>query len=567
MSDRQKISRKKGTASNSSNPSLAPKIPSLATSVHDSASESHQTIPKTAQLETSQEFEKAAEEQENQENISLKESSLGNFNILERAAIFRPQETIQRQELAEDKQEQSKVVQRKLNAEELEDKQQEELSPLYQAFQFQGNEENKLDKPIESFNYLENISITRPKQNIQRQELLEDKQEQSEVIQNKLNVSESEDKQSELSPLSQAFQYQGNEENKLDKPIESFNYLENISITRPKQNVQGQEITEGIQGKQNQQVGNALSSGKEEKNPTSPQETADGKVETPSKEETNTASTNSGETPQNHQEVTPQAPGNQEINQESNITVPETTSQSTAPASPNSDPDFQAVVSKTKGVASKEKQHAPAATKAQQAQNAAQSPASELESKAQGNQIGEMEQAPTPGFNAAAFKAKLMERIKEAAPKNLDEADNFKDNNKLGAVKSEMQQNVKQEQTASQTPLEEKAKQAPDTSGIEPKSVTPLPPNETRTATQNINAQKAVPKPKGQNEIETPLQQSSQQLNQQMVEANLTEEQLALSNEPEFQNALAAKQEAQTNANQAPQEYRQFEQNQLTQAK
>ncbi|NJO60875.1 MAG: hypothetical protein HC836_22255 [Richelia sp. RM2_1_2] len=56
MSDRQKISRKKGTASNFSNPSLAPKIPSLAIPAHDSTSDSHQTIAK--QSETSQEFEK-----------------------------------------------------------------------------------------------------------------------------------------------------------------------------------------------------------------------------------------------------------------------------------------------------------------------------------------------------------------------------------------------------------------------------------------------------------------------------------------------------------------------------
>ncbi|NJM22526.1 MAG: hypothetical protein HC907_29385, partial [Richelia sp. SM1_7_0] len=181
--------------------------------------------------------------------------------------------------------------------------------------------------------------------------------------------------------------------------------------------------------------------------------------------------------------------------------------------------------------------------------------------------MGEMEQAPTPAFNAAAFKAKLMERIKEAAPKNLDEADKFKDNNKLGSVKSEMHSKVEQEQTASQTPLEEKAKQAPNTSGIEPKSVIPLPPNQAGTATQNIGAQKAIPKVKGQGEVETPLQQSSEKLDQQMAEANVTEEQLATSNEPEFQTALAAKQETNTNANQAPQQYRQFEQNQLTQAK
>jgi hypothetical protein len=322
-----------------------------------------------------------------------------------------------------------------------------------------------------------------------------------------------------------------------------------------------------------QQIGSAVNDGKEQKkstspqnkdsktflqnaavtgeNPTSPQETAEDKAEKSPKQETNAAVANSGDNSQKNQQAT----------------TPETISEKTAPASPESDPDFQAVVDKASRVANKEKKHEPANKKSQEAQNAAQSPASEIESKAQGNQVGEMEQAPTPAFNAAAFKAKLMERIKEAAPKNLDEADNFKDNNKLGSVKSEMQDKVKQEQTASQTPLEEKAKQAPDTSGIEPKSVTPLPPNEAGAATQNIGAQKAIPKAKGQGEVETPLQQSSQKLDQQMAGASITEEQLAKSNEPEFQTALAAKQETKTNANQAPQQYRQFEQNQLTQAK
>ncbi len=334
-----------------------------------------------------------------------------------------------------------------------------------------------------------------------------------------------------------------------------------------------------------QQAGSAVTSTKEEKNstspenkdgttpqqnaavtgenPTSPRETTEDKADKSSKEETNAASVNSGDNPQKNQ----QASSKQAGDKQSNAAAPEKKSAKTAPASPDSDPDFKAVVGKAKGVANKEKKHEPANKKSQEAQDAAQSPASEVESKAQGNQVGEMEQAPTPAFNAAAFTAKLMERIEEAAPKNLGEADKFKDNNKLGSVKSEMQDKVKQEQTASQTPLEEKAKQAPDTSGIEPKSVTPLPPNEAGAATQNIGAQKAIPKAKGKGEVETPLQESSQKLDQQMADADVTEKQLAKSNEPQFQAALQAKTQAQTNANQAPQQYRQFEQNQLTQAK
>ncbi|NET82268.1 MAG: DUF4157 domain-containing protein [Moorea sp. SIO1F2] len=301
-----------------------------------------------------------------------------------------------------------------------------------------------------------------------------------------------------------------------------------------------------------------------------PQETAAPKAETAPKPETNATSVSSGETPGKNQEAMAPEAANQgikaEVNQETTATAAEATPQETTAASPESDPDFKAVVAKAKGVANKQKQHAPASTKAKQAQAAAVSPAKEIESKAQANQVGEMAQAPTPGFNAAAFKAKLMERIKSAAPKTLEEADEFKDSNKLASVKSQMQNTVKQEQTASQAPLEQKAKQAPDTSSIKPKSVTPLPANEAGAVTKNIGADKAIPKAKGQGEVEAPLQESSQKLDQQMADADVTTEQLANSNQPQFQTALAAKQEAQTNASQAPQAYRQFEQDQLTQA-
>ncbi|MGV0104142.1 eCIS core domain-containing protein [Nostoc sp. DSM 114160] len=231
-----------------------------------------------------------------------------------------------------------------------------------------------------------------------------------------------------------------------------------------------------------------------------------------------------------------------------------------APTSPEDDPAFQAVVGTTKEVAGQQKKHPPANSKAQEAQAAAQPPGNEVDSKAQANQVGEMQQAPTPGFDAAAFKAKLMERIADMAPKNLEEADNFKNNNKLDSVKGDLSDQVKEEQKSSQGQLEEKTKEKPDASGIEAKQVTPLPKNEPGTPPTGVDADKAAPKSKGQGEVEAPLQEDSKKLDQQMKEADITEEQLANSNEPEFQGALAAKKDAQTNAQEAPPQYRQQEQ-------
>ncbi|MBD2199073.1 MULTISPECIES: hypothetical protein [Calothrix] len=231
-----------------------------------------------------------------------------------------------------------------------------------------------------------------------------------------------------------------------------------------------------------------------------------------------------------------------------------------APVSPDNDPAFQAVVSNTKQVAGQQKQHPTAASKAQSAQAAAVAPTNEVDSKAQANHVGEMGQAPTPGFDAAAFKAKLMERIADMAPKNLEEADEFKNNNKLDSVKGDLSGKVKEEQKNSQGPLEEKSKQKPDTSGIEAKQVTPLPPTEPGAPPTGVGADKAAPKSKGQGEVEAPIQAESKKLDQQMQEADVTEEQLEKSNEPEFQGALTAKKDAQTNAQEAPPKYRQQEQ-------
>jgi hypothetical protein len=249
------------------------------------------------------------------------------------------------------------------------------------------------------------------------------------------------------------------------------------------------------------------------------------------------------------------------------VVAPPPGPQDKAPASPEEDPAFQAVVGRVEGTAKKQQAHAPAKAKASQAQAASVPPANETTSKAQSNQVGAMEQAQTPAFDAAAFKAQLMERITAMSPKTMKEADEFKDQNKMGSVKEEMQSKVSQEKAASQGPLEEKTKATPDESGIPPKPVTDLQPAQAGAAPGKIGAEAAAPKPKTSTEVEQPFQESSQSIDQEMAQENVTEEQLAKSNEPEFQGALSSKQEAQTHAAQAPQEYRAYEGEQVDQAK
>ncbi len=238
-----------------------------------------------------------------------------------------------------------------------------------------------------------------------------------------------------------------------------------------------------------------------------------------------------------------------------------------APASPQDDPGFTAVVGKVKAVGANEKTHGAAKAKAEAAQGAAIPPAGEVTSKAQAGQVGAMEATETPAFDKAAFKAKLMQKIEASMPKTAEDADNFKDQGKANAIKGEMTGEVEQQKQASQGPLEEKANAAPDPSGIEPKAVTPMTPELPGEAPASVGAEAAVPKEKGRSELEAPMQRGSRAPDQKMAEVGVTEEQLANSNEPEFTGAVAAKNEAKTQAQQAPQEYRQFEGEQITKAK
>ena len=235
-----------------------------------------------------------------------------------------------------------------------------------------------------------------------------------------------------------------------------------------------------------------------------------------------------------------------------------------SPSSPFQDPGFKAVVDRTKRTAKQQKQHPPASKKAAEAQAAAKGPANEVASASAGNQVGQMDRQQPKAFDRKAFKAALMAKIAAASPKTLKEADEFKESGKLSGVKGDLTGQVETSKQQSQGNIESKVKEAPSPSGIEAKSVTPLPPTEKGSPPANIGAAQAAPKPKTADEVS--LQEGSQSLDQKMADADVTDEQLKKSNEPDFQGAVEAKKEAQTDAVQAPKAYRQEEKGVLAQA-
>lgn len=234
-----------------------------------------------------------------------------------------------------------------------------------------------------------------------------------------------------------------------------------------------------------------------------------------------------------------------------------------APSSPQEDPGFQAVVKQAHGVAAHQATHAPAAAKAGEAQLAS-NPPGHVATVATAKHVAELEQEPAKPFDRAAFKAALLEKIAATTPKNLEEADDFKSKNKLDGVKGDLNAKVASSKDQSQGPIQQKAKEPPNPSGIPPKEVVPLPPAADGPPPPPIDAAQAAPKPKTTAEVS--LDAGGIELEQKMSGAKITEQQLLQSNEPEFKGAVQAKQTAQADAAQAPVAYRKSEQGILEQA-
>lgn len=237
-----------------------------------------------------------------------------------------------------------------------------------------------------------------------------------------------------------------------------------------------------------------------------------------------------------------------------------------APKSAAEDPAFQNVVANSKAVAQSEKKHEPAAAEANKAQAAADPKGTDVNMAAQDRQVGEMKNEPTSGFDAGAFKAKLLASIKDAAPKTLKEAEEIKGSNRINQVKESVKGEVKDQKDKADGSLEEKSEEQPDKSGLQGKDVKPLEQSPSNGPVGDIGASQAAPKNKGQEEVEAPIAEESASLDQQMAENKITDEQLQKSNEPAFNQALESKETAQKNAEEAPDQYRKEEQATLTQA-
>lgn len=238
-----------------------------------------------------------------------------------------------------------------------------------------------------------------------------------------------------------------------------------------------------------------------------------------------------------------------------------------APQSADQDPAFQAVISQTQAAATQEKTHEPTEQTVLEAQNAAEMPLEEKEGTAQDTHIDKLDaaaqqqQAATaggnvPGFDKEAFKAAIRAKINSLLPNSEEEFESFGSNNRLDEVRTAVDSQLETAEETAQGEVDDRVEEPPDMSVVPEKPVTPLVATDPGMAPANIDGSQAAPKERTAAEFEEPVAEESRSLDAQMTEAEITEEQLAISNEPDFLATLDAKNEAQDHAAAAPAAYR-----------
>ncbi|MGW2047767.1 hypothetical protein ACWCPF_21685 [Streptomyces sp. NPDC001858] len=232
---------------------------------------------------------------------------------------------------------------------------------------------------------------------------------------------------------------------------------------------------------------------------------------------------------------------------------------------PSASPAFQNLKSEVQVKKTAAARHAPAAAESKAAQNAAVAPPDDKQAQGKAAQAEKMNAAKPGVFDKAGFIAAVNQAIAAQAPKNLDEADNFSGSGKAEAVKGQVSGQVSEGKAASAKEIDTATKAGPDLSKAQDKPVTPLTPDAPPPTPGAPNPAGAVPAT--QPDAVTDFSGGPAQVDQQMADAEVTEDQLAKGNEPQFTDALAAKKEGEQHSAAAPGAARGAEAKQLAAAK
>ncbi|MEU6920190.1 DNA/RNA non-specific endonuclease [Streptomyces sp. NPDC046631] len=233
--------------------------------------------------------------------------------------------------------------------------------------------------------------------------------------------------------------------------------------------------------------------------------------------------------------------------------------------SPAQAPGFRKVTSDVAAKRVRLAHHAPAAAESRSAQDAAVAPPDDKEAQGKAANAEKMNAAKPGEFNKQAFIDAVNKAIDAQAPKNLDDADKFSKSGKADKIKGEVDGKVKDGKESSAKDIDTATKAPPDTSAAKDKPVTPMTPDQAPGNPGAPSAADAVPAQ--QPASVTDFSQGPAANDQAMADAEVTEDQLAKGNEPEFDQALSAKKTAETDSAKAPAKGKAAEAQQLSTAK
>jgi hypothetical protein len=218
--------------------------------------------------------------------------------------------------------------------------------------------------------------------------------------------------------------------------------------------------------------------------------------------------------------------------------------------SPDSDPRFRKVMDQLKAGAAKTKAHPPAAKKAADAAAAAKGPPNERLAQGKAKQVDKIKEAKEGKPEESSFLAILRAEIAKAMPKTLAETDNF--DQTAQQMKGGLKANVSQQKENSTKDVSGASRQSPAPAG-EAKAGGAVPP-EPAPGAPAVNAPEGMPAPKSDADVS--LQDSKQDTDDQMKEAEVTPQQLQKANDPRFSAVLDAKAQVARQADAAPGQYR-----------
>ena len=213
--------------------------------------------------------------------------------------------------------------------------------------------------------------------------------------------------------------------------------------------------------------------------------------------------------------------------------------------------------------AARTRKHPPTTKKVAEAHAAAASPGNAKLAGAKANQVDVMQEAKASKPEPKSFLEVLRAAITSLMPTNMEDARAFAKGEQKPSIKDTMRGNFNQQKAEATGEIQAATTREPDTSQAREEQPTPLPADKAAVAPLAVGAADAIPAPKANSEVS--LQESKQEANEKLKEAEVTPEQLKEANDPRFNTTLTAKTAVDAHADAAPQHYRADEQKLLMQ--